>query len=209
MRRPGRAPTGLNLRRRRIQALQMEHPITILSSIVALLLAPGPTDALLAASGVTSGTARSASLLVATIAGYITAIMSIRYVIGPTLISSHPVVLRTAACAYLMYLTVKLWKTHPEIGSNTTISFGRMYLTTLLNPKAAIAALVILPFGSPHELAYLVTFALLIPLTGAAWILAGTLFGRYFFRGKAHFIPRVTSAALGLFAVALIVSALE
>src|SRR5689334_7026003 len=71
---------------------------------LALLAIPGPTNALLAASGVAAGPRRSAPLLIADLAGYLAAIIALRAGVAP-LLSTMPfagVATRAVVIVYLI-----------------------------------------------------------------------------------------------------------
>src|SRR5471032_1867976 len=123
----------------------MENPVLFAASVMILLIMPGPTNTLLATSGATVGLQRSTPLLLGEIAGYILSILLIEFVLGPSISGAHlaPSILRIAAGAYLMFLSIKLWTTTFRI-ARAVISLRQVFVTTLLNPKAWVFALVII-----------------------------------------------------------------
>jgi threonine/homoserine/homoserine lactone efflux protein len=114
----------------------------------SLLAIPGPTNTLLATSGAGIGIPRSVHLLAAELLGYLTAVAALRFALGP-LVTDVPmanVVLRAAITVYVLYLARLLWRYRArELHEGAPVTFGAVLLTTLLNPKAAILAFLLLP----------------------------------------------------------------
>jgi threonine/homoserine/homoserine lactone efflux protein len=186
----------------------METPALFAASVLILLIMPGPTNTLLATSGATVGFQRSMPLLLGELAGYMLSILLIEFVLGPA-ISSTPLiasVLRIVAGAYLMLVAVKLWTT-PFRLARAVISLRQVFITTLLNPKAFVFALVIIPFGSPRSPVYFSSFLASVPTVGTVWIVAGCLLGRHAQAGYARSLPRAASIVLAIISASLIGSA--
>lgn len=90
-------------------------------------------------------------------------------------------VLRAAVIVYLVYLARMLWH-YRSSGKRdpAAASFKSVLVTTLLNPKALVLALVLLPqHRSVSELLpWIVAMAVLIAAIGLAWIAMGTVLER-------------------------------
>jgi threonine/homoserine/homoserine lactone efflux protein len=87
----------------------------------------------------------------------------------------------------------------------------QIFVTTLLNPKAIVFALGIVPFGAGWGVwpTYMLGFLLLLVLVAAAWIAAGVMLGGAAGRrGWNGAVPRVGAAAVGSFALLLLVAPL-
>jgi threonine/homoserine/homoserine lactone efflux protein len=158
----------------------MTDPLASALAVIVLLATPGPTNTLLAASGAGAGFAPSVHLVAAELAGYLTSILLLMLVAGPA-VSAHPgmqVSLKVAAGAWLAYSAVRLWR---EAGdgfpaSPAPIGFGRVFLTTLINPKALVFALVLFPSGPASDvMAATAAFAVLVMAAGLSWIGFGCL----------------------------------
>ncbi len=186
----------------------MDNPVIFGASILILLLMPGPTNTLLATSGATVGFQRSAPLLLGEIAGYTLSILLIEFVLGPAMSGARLTAstLRIAAGAYLMLLSIKLWLT-PFPLARAVISLRQVFVTTLLNPKALVFALVLIPFGSPHASWYFSAFLAIVPAVGTMWIVAGGLLGRHADPLCAMSFPKAASLVLAIISATLIVSA--
>lgn len=186
----------------------MENPALFAASVMILLIMPGPTNTLLAASGATVGFQRSTPLLLSELAGYALSIVLIEFVLGPSMSSAHLTasVLRVVAGTYLMILSVKLWTTAFRL-ERAVISLRQVFVTTLLNPKALVFALVIIPFGSPRGSLYFSIFLATVPIVGTLWIVAGSLLGRHSPPGYARSFPKAVSIVLAIMSATLISSA--
>lgn len=186
----------------------MAQPVLFVTSVMILLIMPGPTNTLLATSGATVGFQRSTPLLLGELAGYLVSILLIEFVLGPTMsrAPSTALILRAAAGAYLMALSIKLWTT-PFVLARAVISLRQVFVTTLLNPKAFVFALLIIPFGSPHASLYFSVFTAIVPAVGTLWIVIGTLLGRNTQRGYLKAFPRAASVILAIISATLIGSA--
>jgi len=187
----------------------LDNPGLFAAWVMILLLMPGPTNTLLATSGATVGFQRSTPLLLGEMAGYTLSILLIEFVLGPALSGAHPTaaILRGAAGAYLLLLSVKLWRTPFQL-ARAVISMRQVFVTTLLNPKALVFALVIIPFGSPNAALYCSAFAAIVPAVGTMWIVAGNLLGRHIHPGRAKFLPKAASIVLAAMSATLIGSSL-
>jgi threonine/homoserine/homoserine lactone efflux protein len=151
---------------------------TFVAAALSLLATPGPTNTLLATSGAEVGLRRSLPLLGAEIGGYLLAILLLRVLIGP-LMAANPhfaAALHGAVVVYLLYLAWALWRQGArQINASGAITFPRVFMTTLLNPKAIIFSFTLLPQrGDIGELApWLSTLSLQIVTVGLGWILLG------------------------------------
>ena len=176
---------------------------------LTLLAVPGPTNTLLAASGAAVGFRRSLRLLPFELAGYSLAIGALTLALGRTVaaVPSVGIAARVIASAYLVWSAITLWRRSQRLSLQgaTVVSPTRVFITTLLNPKALIFAFVIMPAGEPEELApYVFAFWLLVPACACAWIAAGALLaGPDVDAITPARIAKVAAAALLLFAAAI------
>lgn len=180
-----------------------------LLAALALLASPGPTNTLLAASGAAAGFVRSLKLLLAESAGYAIAIGVVALVIGPAVAGSPlaGAILKLVASAWLIWSAWHLW----QEGSNTLtraepVKFLRVFVTTFLNPKAIVFALVIVPYLKEGRVAealpYLGALLLLIACVAVCWIATGAAIRASQVAG-AGVVRKIGAAALALFGVLL------
>lgn len=179
-----------------------------LAAILALLLAPGPTNTLMAVAGAQRGALAALRLIPAEIAGYLTAILPLA-LIGAPLMAAAPLAataIKLAAAFWVMALALRLWRQ----GGAGPASAGRVtgaqvYATTTLNPKALVIALVLLPLPADPGFAPRLA-ALVIAVAGVAalWTAAGGLAQRGLPQGL---VPRLASVWLGMVAVGLALGA--
>ena len=147
---------------------------------LSVLATPGPTNTLLATAGAGLGFRRALPLLTAELSGYFLAIIALRVAVGP-IVAAAPafaMVLRILVVLYLIYLAAMLWHHGAnEMGGAGPVPFQRVFVTTLLNPKAIIFAFALLPpiaeTTMVNLLPWLLALALHIFIIGGCWIAAG------------------------------------
>ena len=164
---------------------------------LALLVSPGPTNTLLFVSGAGAGVRASLRLIPAEIAGYLTVIVPLA-LFGRPYLAAHPKLeqaVAVAASLWVLYLAFSLWRA-PRDEAARAVSFRRVLFTTMMNPKALVIALVLLP--PPEKAADLVPplsiFAALVLFVASGWIAAGAGIGRA--TGKGHLLRRVAAGYL-------------
>lgn len=187
----------------------MTDPTLVTLAVLTVLGTPRPTNTLLATGGATVGFRRALVLVPAEAAGYLIAISAIGLALRP-FVTAHPsvgLVLRLVVGAFLVVLAVRLWRgggTVIETGAEA-ISPWQVFLATLLNPKAIIFALGVIPFEAPRPWLYMVGFPLPLLAVGPAWIAAGM--GRAArTMGWWKLVPRIGTASVAGFAAVLTVS---
>jgi len=185
-------------------------PAAFLLALLALLLSPGPTNTLIALGGATRGFRRALPLIGAELAGYLAAVVPLALVGRPWL-EAHPrlaLAVRGAAALWILYLAVRLWR-QPVAGGAGLVTFRRVFVTTLLNPKALVIGLALLPATTPAGLLpWLVIFAASVAAVAAVWIAAGALLGRASAGGLPPLVRRVAAGYLGVVAAGLAASTL-
>ncbi len=117
--------------------------------VITILFTPGPTNTLLASSGVQVGVRKSLLLIPAEALGYIVAITAWGMLIGKvsTALPLLPTFLKLMSAGYILYLAIKLWRTaNQQVALNQpTIRPRELMFATLLNPKALLFASAIFP----------------------------------------------------------------
>lgn len=151
-----------------------------LFAVWALLLTPGPTNTLLALAGASQGLRRAARLVPAELCAYLLVTVPLA-TFGAELLARDPglaTAVRLAAAAWVAYLAVKLWRVVPGAAAGA-VTAGRVFVTTLLNPKGLIIGLALLPRGGAPDFApHLVLFAGSIVAVALIWAAGGGLLKR-------------------------------
>lgn len=188
----------------------MTDPILFIFAVLTLLGTPGPTNTLLATSGAMAGVRRSLPLLGGELAGYLIAVAAIRIVLGPV-IHAYPLIgigLKIAVVLYLGWVAIRLWRQNEALAGAQTVGVRSVFITTLLNPKALIFALSIIPAEHPALVWFIVAFAVAVPSVGFAWIMVGRAIGAASGEKNAGIVRRVASVALVGFAGVIAASVL-
>ncbi|OTG95947.1 multidrug transporter MatE [Acinetobacter sp. ANC 4654] len=151
--------------------------------VVTILLTPGPTNTLLASSGIQVGVRQSLRLIPAESIGYLISITVWGMIIG-TVSSQFPIIpilLKLLSALYIIFLAIKLWKTADIEASynQPTIRARELFCATLLNPKALLFASAIFPTTAWLTMqAYLLhmgLFLLLIVPIALFWTFIGSI----------------------------------
>jgi threonine/homoserine/homoserine lactone efflux protein len=174
-------------------------------SLIALLLAPGPTNALLALGGAEAGAWRTLRLLPLVVVAYATTVLPL-VTLGDDLLRQHhwvQLAVTFAAALWVAWMAIALWRP-PTVGETTTASVSgtKLFVTTLLNPKAFIIGLVLIPAQAAQGAALAAFFAVLIAAAAAGVMLGATLRGARARKGLPV-LRRVCAGWLGLLAVML------
>ena len=157
--------------------------LLFISFVAAILLTPGPTNTLLASSGIQVGVWKSFRLIPAEAFGYLIAISLWGMLIGSV---SHsmpvlPVILKLFSAGYILYLALKLWRTAHAAQTTTeaTIAANSLFIATLLNPKALLFASAVFPsvvwWRLDAYIAHMLLFLLLIIPIAFFWIYLGSI----------------------------------
>jgi threonine/homoserine/homoserine lactone efflux protein len=190
----------------------MPATLLFITMTMTILVTPGPTNTLLATAGATAGPYRAARLILAEALGYCISIAAIGFLVRPLVLRDPSIqtYLRAAAVLFLLYMAWHLFRDRTRgVAAKSSVTWSRVFTTTLLNPKAFIFALVVIPFGTPYVGMYLVLFVCILLPISAAWILVGTLLGQAAHReNRERLARRLCAGVLGIFAVALFVSIL-
>lgn len=146
--------------------------IAFVSGVLALLLAPGPTNTLMGLAGAQGGLGRVIQLIPAELAGYAMAILPLSF-LGAALFQAIPGfdwVLKGAAAIWIAVLAINLWRSLSIDGKGKEICAQRVFITTCLNPKALVFSLVLLP--SPQTdgfVPHLALFAVMVIGVALVW----------------------------------------
>ncbi|MEB3767467.1 LysE family translocator [Acinetobacter sp. MD2] len=160
-----------------------------ISLVVTILLTPGPTNTLLAASGLRMGVRDSLVLIPAEAFGYLVAISAWGFLIDfiAQAVPILPVMIKLLSASYIIYLAIKLWRTAKQDHDlHISIIYPKaLTVATLLNPKGLLFASAIFPatvwlnWGS--YLSHMLTFLVLIVPIAFFWICLGHSLGKHKF----------------------------
>lgn len=154
----------------------MTDPALFLLAVLTLLGMPGPTNTLLASAGAAEGVRAGLPLIGAALAGYLVAIGAIHLGLAPVL-EAWPLLLvglKAALVAYLLWVAIRMWRQAPRlVAGEARVRPITLFVATLLNPKALVFALSILPAGSAAAAWHFAAFAAISAATGLGWVLLG------------------------------------
>ncbi|WP_046638143.1 LysE family translocator [Neorhizobium galegae] len=176
-------------------------------AILLLLCTPGPTNTLMVLGGYARGWLRGLPLIAGELGGYLLVIVPVATPAAP-FFDAYPQALvwaKLAAGVWVLYLGYCLWMSEKQAKEAVEISIRQVFVTTVLNPKALMIALVIMPRGGLPELApWLALFAGLVICAANGWIAFGCLMRRTErFEVKPIVVCRCAAACLVLFAMIL------
>jgi threonine/homoserine/homoserine lactone efflux protein len=144
--------------------------------ILGLLLTPGPTNSLLAIAGAERGWARALRLVPAEVAGYLATTLPLALV-GAHLLEAAPqarAALTTVAGLWVLWLALSMWRLPGAGHGGLTVTGRHVFVTTLLNPKALVFGLVLLPAEETARLvAQFGTFVALVVGVAMGWAALG------------------------------------
>ncbi|MDZ4312477.1 MAG: hypothetical protein U1A24_18165 [Cypionkella sp.] len=152
--------------------------IELTLAIFVLLITPGPTNTLLFLGGAERGHRAALWLIPAELAGYLVVVVPLT-LLGAALLHDAPrarAVVAIAAGLWVAWLALKLWLPQNLPKGASGVSAGLVFTTTMLNPKALIFGLVLLP-SPDHLVANLGLFAALVVIVAAGWAGFGAWLG--------------------------------
>ena len=185
--------------------------------VITILLTPGPTNTLLASSGIQVGLRKSFRLIPAEAFGYLISITLWGFLIGK--ISVHlpllPTILKLFSAGYILFLALRLWRTATvtESFNQKGIRARELFAATLLNPKALLFASAIFPaiaWTNPqYYVAHMLVFLLLIVPIAFFWTFIGSVLAsnKISWLNQAN-LQRTASLVLVSFSIPLSYSAL-
>lgn len=179
----------------------MSDPVLFLLSVITLLCMPGPTNTLLATSAAVGGVRRSLPLLAGELAGYLSAITIIRVALEPFIqTDAVQIGFKILVALYLAFTAVRLWNASLATARSIVRARG-IFTATLLNPKAFVFAIVVIPHDVVRVAPYFMAFSACVLTTGFLWLVVGHMAG-----GRFHsLVPRIASVVLGGFASLILV----
>lgn len=184
--------------------------------IATILLTPGPTNTLLASSGISQGLRRSAPLLSFECLGYVCA-TSVWGLVLNTTMHDYPFVIniiKVVSGLYIAKLGLRLWyqaRRDPLQELLVSVRPLELFIATLLNPKAVIFAMALFPVQTwlsvSNYAGVMGRFVLLVASIGGLWIVFGSLLmgGRVRWL-QPHVFQRLAALTLWGFAAWLLIN---
>lgn len=148
-----------------------------------ILFTPGPTNTLLASSGIQIGLKNSLKLIPSEVFGYLISISlwGILLQSVSTSVPWLPSILKLASASYILFLAFKLWITSNQKleTQHASITPKTLFFATLLNPKALLFASTVFPSSVWTSLStysvHMLTFLCLITPIAFLWITFGSV----------------------------------
>lgn len=176
--------------------------------VFCLLVLPGPTNAVLAlaTSALTPG--RCLTLVGAVVVAYQIMVLLVSGFASP-IFHSHPEIAQAVkflAATWVLALALKLWAPS-QGGKAATVGPRELFVTTLLNPKAIIIGLAMVPSVGADAVPTMLVLLATTAATSALWLAFGrAIIGRR--QEMPLFARRCGSAVLLVFCVMLTLSGL-
>lgn len=180
-------------------------------ALLALLLTPGPTNTLLALAGAEVGWRRALRLIPFELSAYLAVTVPLALA-GAAVMAALPAlkpVVTLAAGLWVMALAAKMWRL-PSPGQADRVSGRRVLVTTLLNPKALVIGLALLPGGALAP--RIAVLAALIIGVAALWAALGACLaggGNCLARRTGPLFHRIAALWLGILALGLMLNAAQ
>jgi threonine/homoserine/homoserine lactone efflux protein len=168
-------------------------------------MTPGPTNTLLTLSAAARGRTAAFRLVPAEMTGYLLVVVPL-VLFGKAMLAAAPEVssvIRVVAATWVAYLAAKLWLSSSDRGPHSDITLGNVFVTTVLNPKALLFGLFLLPSVDNVRLGKTVLmFVFAIAIASTLWICLGALVRG----GRAGTVRRVAAVVLCALSARLFVS---
>jgi threonine/homoserine/homoserine lactone efflux protein len=151
-------------------------------------------------------------LIGAELGGYLTTILPLVFLAAP-LLADQPVsavVIKLASTLWVLLLAARLWTYPPSATEPGAVTVFAVYCTTVLNPKALIIGLALMPpasLASAEELIrpfpYLAVFSVTVVCVATCWLSAGAAILRRVATTSPLLFGRVAASFLVVFAISL------
>lgn len=182
--------------------------LPFVAASLAILLTPGPTNTILAASGAAMGLRRALHLPLAEALGYAVAVSLFLGLQGQFRdMPAALAVMKAIASAWLLFSALRLWSQPvvPDLKARQG-AFWRVLLTTMLNPKAMLVGTIVIPgLMANSHVSGEVWFVLLSTLAGIGWTALGATLPAALRRHSY----RAAALIVGGFSVAAAISAVH
>ncbi|MDR9808764.1 threonine transporter RhtB [Rhizobium hidalgonense] len=152
------------------------HLLPFAAGVFTLLILPGPTNAILAMASHGLALGRAIMLLAVVVCAYLAIILPASGLAG-SFLHDHPVVaqgVKLTSATWVFYLALRLW----SVGSSPveTVSVRQLAVTTLLNPKAPVIGLTMVPqVQDVSKIVIVTTLASVVLAASSIWLLLGRM----------------------------------
>lgn len=147
-------------------------------AILLLLVTPGPTNTLLALAGAERGLRRALALVPVELLSYLATVLPLALA-GIWVLDRVPQArgaITVVAALWVLWLARSLWRLPAAGPAGSAVTARRVAVTTLLNPKALLFGLVLLPATDGSRLgANVALFATLVVGVAVLWAALGAL----------------------------------
>ena len=179
--------------------------LSFVMTALVILMTPGPTNTLLAAYGAALGFRRALPMVLAEAAGYACAITAFAGLAG-MLTPASLIPVKLAAALWLLISARALWRSRPGAATIPPRAFLRVLTTTMVNPKAMLVGILLIPQGAWLERAQFIgVFVTLSVMAGLVWVGGGSLLPE----GWRRHAYRCAAVILSGFSVAAAASVLQ
>lgn len=176
-------------------------------ALLALLATPGPTNTLLALAGAERGRSAALRLIPAVLAAYLVTTVPLALQ-GARLLDALPgarAAVTILAAAWVLRLALAMWRVPARQAGAASVTPRRIAVTTLLNPKALILGLVLLPADDgPRLAANVAVLAAVVAAVSLLWVALGAALRRDSGDGLPTRWRRAASVWLGALALYLL-----
>lgn len=180
-------------------------------ALILLLLTPGPTNTLILLAAAERGFMRALSLIPVELAAYLAVIVPLA-LLSDALADQIGILRPIAAAlagAWVLYLAWSMWRFGTDANATGTVSPRRLAVTTLLNPKALVMGLVLIP-GAGGSVEAFGVLALSIVIVALVWAAAGCCLPRPTVgTGVPPILPRLAALWLAGLSVLIVAGGLS
>lgn len=171
--------------------------------VFCILSTPGPTNTLLAASGLDHGVKRSVKLIPAEAIGYIISISFWGFFLLFISKESKELIflIKIISALYIIFISIKIWIYSSSLDKVNNITPLNLVVSTILNPKGLIFASEVFPRqaweGMLNYIFYITCFLLILMPIAFLWIIFGSKINNV----KKGIAKKVISLILLLFSI--------
>lgn len=176
-------------------------------ALIALLATPGPTNMVLLIAASERGFLKACHLLAVVLSAYLATIIPLSFGGGHVLayLPGLKPLVAVLAGIWVARLAVKLWQRPAEGQASPAVTNRAVFTTTLLNPKALIIGIVLMPAQTAWVTATnILLFVSVATLASLVWLAAGQVVARGNPGGPPLGFRRAAAVWLGMIAIMLV-----